>query len=352
MRPNKPQVAVVVAAWVAILCLIAFIVRAEDLPRTVNQQQSSICRVGPSTGVYIGDGVVVCAAHTVRGDRDGLVPLTLHGGGRVIGKIVEMFKTNDLAHLKIIRGRVNGLKGIRLSVANPTIGETVWRAGYVPDGRLLWHRGKVLSVTEQGKLVITPFSIGGQSGGPILNARGRLVGILYGSKRGKNGDNTTACTSIERIRKLLGIKTPVEEDESTAPRFFQRLRKGSCRVGEPCPAPGGITAKNLPEEIEVVYTPPEYPSQGNCSDAELAAQRAAGEAEKNRNELLRHTTRLANLESTLKETQLALQRTVGVVAVLRKELTLQTNYAQAKSGTLAFRMVLDRSGNVVKVIPR
>ena len=356
MRLTKWNWLFITIAWAVILWSLAFIVSADELPTVVNQQQSSICRVGPSTGVYIGDGRVVCAAHAVRGDRDGLVPLTLHKGEKVIGKIVEIFKTNDLAHLKIVKGRIQKARGIGLSAANPKVGETVWRGGYVPDGRLLWHRGKVQSVTEDGKLRITPFSIGGQSGGPVLNARGRLVGVLYGSNRGRNGNNTSACVSVERIRKLLGIKPPAEEDEPTGLRILERLRGGSCRSGEPCPAPGGITAENLPEEIEVVYATPEYPgqspAQGSCNDAELAAQRAAGEAEKNKNELLRHATRLSSLESTLKETQLALQRTVGVVEVLRKELTIQKTYAQAKSGKLAFRMVLDRSGNVVSVMPR
>lgn len=350
-----------VTFWL-IFCTLPSVGFTEGLPFKLRQQQPNVCKIKSSTGVYLGSGIVLAAAHTVDDDKDGLVDVIFHKGQTLTGKIIKLSKVQDLAYLSLQKPGLLKVRGVPLSVANAKAGDRIWKTGYVRGRGLVWHLGKVLKDRGNGEFSFSPYSVGGQSGGPVFTEDGRLIGNILKSARGRSGTNSTIGATIKTILGNLKVAAVENEDECRI-RLLQIFRgNGSCRIGEPCPPQGGIISDN-PSEILIDLIPPsetvidfpthpDKPTEGNCYEAELKAQRAMAESEKNKNELARQSKRLASLESSLKETQLMLQRTLGMVEVTQKELIIQKRVIEAKSGKLAFRMKLDRFGRVISVEPR
>ncbi|MDO5112842.1 MAG: serine protease [Planctomycetia bacterium] len=100
-------------------------------------------------------------------------------------------------------------KTIALGKTAPRQGEILLFAGYGPDGKYREGRGKLLGYCEVrgGKtsetLVVEGRARQGDSGGPILNSQGELVGVLWGT------DGRTVCgTYNQRIQRFTQSAFP------------------------------------------------------------------------------------------------------------------------------------------------
>jgi len=133
--------------------------------------------------------------------------------------------------------------------------------------------------------------------------------------------------------------------------LFQKLRNQQCNDNRVYPrnevvCPGGVCNPPVPTVFDPIdWIEPEPPV-----DIEIQTLRDDGEIARNKRELELQARRIATLEAQMRELQLSLQRTVGVVETIRRDVTIQGQ--SQRSGQLAFRLRLDRSGNVVSVEPR
>lgn len=99
-----------------------------------------------------------------------------------------------------------GIASIPLGKVAPKVGETLFYAGYGSTGQYQVCRGRVEGYcaaktgTPAEMLVITGTARQGDSGGPIVNAAGELVGVLWGT------DSRTVCgTYCGRITRFIRI---------------------------------------------------------------------------------------------------------------------------------------------------
>ena len=172
----------------------------------------AVCRISNTIagdGTYWGTGTVVDV------DRNAALILTCWhvfrpgtgqvgvclGGRCAIGRLVTVDPAWDLAAVEV---SAMGVRAVPIAGQSPRRGEQLTACGFghgtfrCAPGRL---RGYVATETAGTRetLEIAVAVRDGDSGGPVLNARGELVGVVWGSDRG-----ITAATCVGPIRRFLG----------------------------------------------------------------------------------------------------------------------------------------------------
>lgn len=188
---------------------------------------------GPSycAGVAVEPGLVVTAYHCV---ASGMRPAVRTKDGRqAIGRVVGVDPANDLALVT-----VEGLDLPILPVREepPVVGETVWALGHPfvtastgrLEGLLAWSASRGVVSAANAWFVQTDAPVNpGNSGGPLLDAEGRILGI--GSRK-IPGDGVAFYSRASAIAPLRadrprmsplggswGLGVGIVQDTRTAP---------------------------------------------------------------------------------------------------------------------------------------
>lgn len=110
----------------------------------------------------------------------------------------------------------NSTAAIPLAKTTPRVGDVLYYAGYGSDGRYVVKKGRlegfctVREGTAAETLVIAGNARQGDSGGPIVNEKGELVGVLWGT------DGRTVCGTYNgRIQQF--VRAAVNENRFPAP---------------------------------------------------------------------------------------------------------------------------------------
>ena len=161
----------------------------DDLTQTLTDLSAA---VGPSivgigsrlrgSGVVIGDGLVVTNAHNLRGDE---VTVTFADGRVTTGRLAGIDVDGDLA---VVAVETAGAPALTWSDADgPAVGAVVFGAAATPGGGARVTFGTVSAVERSfrgpggrrigGSIEHTAPLAPGSSGGPLLDATGRLVGL-------------------------------------------------------------------------------------------------------------------------------------------------------------------------------
>jgi hypothetical protein len=162
------------------------------------EQGSAIC-----AGVNLGGGRVGTAYHCVA--PGGRPRVTTRSGERAVGRVVAVDRGADLAVVEV----AIGAPALGLGVA-PAVGSEVWTLGHPlagdpPEGwfagTLRWSAalGVVSAVGEEALQVSAPVNPG-NSGGPVVDAEGRVVGIV---SRRLTGDGLGFAARAERLAALV-----------------------------------------------------------------------------------------------------------------------------------------------------
>jgi len=201
-EPTSPDSAVVAATYVSIEPGIDRLLRGDD-PRDLKElkalqrQQSKVAekvhRVTVNlqhgstqgSGVIINeDGYILTAAH-VAGKPKQRITVVLHDGRRVEGISMGVNRDNDAGLVRILKNRDDNNQPWA-HAALPAMDERLkvgqWciagghPGGWMPDRPSVIRVGRILRVTDT--TIVTDCSlIGGDSGGPLFDLQGKLIGI-------------------------------------------------------------------------------------------------------------------------------------------------------------------------------
>ena len=161
--------------------------------------------LGSGTLVAVNDrhGLVITNWHVVR-DGNGLVSVVFPDGFHSGATVLKADRDWDLAALAIWRPHV---APVRLASSVPRKGEQLTIAGY-GSGKFRMASGRCTQFVSPGRnlpfemLELSAQARQGDSGGPILNQRGELAGVLFGAAWGR-----TAGSHAGRVHKFLASVT-------------------------------------------------------------------------------------------------------------------------------------------------
>jgi serine protease Do len=160
-------------------------------------------RRGAGAGVLVGEGLVLTSNHVVARGRS--FQVTLDDGASYEARVLSRDPETDLALLSM---PANGHPSAVLSEGEPRPGELVFAFGH-PWGQRAVLTGGVLSAvtmarTPRGDIPVlrTDARLApGNSGGPLLNAAGEVIGLnamIFGGDQG-------IAIAASVIRKFLGM---------------------------------------------------------------------------------------------------------------------------------------------------
>ena len=238
---------------------------SDELAGAVERVASAIVTVHagdrrPASGVIWSEGVVVTAAHAVR--REEGIELGLADGSRAAADLAGLDAGTDLAVVKcgaarstaLERADLDALKVGQLAVAVARLSEHGVNASLGIIGGLgnAWRTWRGGTVEQLIRVAISLYP--GFSGGALLDARGRIVGInTAGLSRSSIAlPNTTVervtaellagvrGTALSRCGDAIGASAQVAAEQAGARRRRRRYRHGhgARRPRRACRRPG------------------------------------------------------------------------------------------------------------------
>jgi S1-C subfamily serine protease len=168
---------------------------------------------GHGSGVYIGNNLILTAAHVVVDAKDGMVKVKTERGNILTGEVLWSSKARDVALVRV-SGTV-GLKAATLSCQPPKPGDIIQARGNPLSVEFFSSWGHV----DGEQRTMGPWLVGvptdmtilpGMSGGPVFGTDGRVVGLAVGvlmAPAGFGGVSFTGATLIvpgSTICPLLG----------------------------------------------------------------------------------------------------------------------------------------------------
>jgi len=171
----------------------------------IDRTLPAIASVGGATGVVVKDGFVLTAGHVIRtlGRSDRARQITMHGGRRIaitpLGRNDRVdagllsFATGDGARVPAVdMGRSGRLRpGAWCLMFGHPGGARRWRPASV-------RLGRVLELRDDGSMVTDCPMQSGDSGGPVIDLAGRVVGI---NSRITSDLNTNIHVQIDAFRE-------------------------------------------------------------------------------------------------------------------------------------------------------
>jgi serine protease Do len=153
------------------------------------------------SGVHLGNGIILSCAHLGGPNAQIIFP----NNNAYNGTLVSADRDWDQAVYDIGQG-VNE-EWAPLASENPVLGEPLESGGYPGGGQQAWRLGKLVRFTSSSNssqyddfIVFTNAVTEGTSGGPVFNAKGEVVGVVWGSRQSENV-SYAQCTS--RTRRFL-----------------------------------------------------------------------------------------------------------------------------------------------------
>ena len=216
----------------------------EALVRVVNQyNKSGSVRQDKGSGTLIeedGRQWILTAAHIFR-EGIGKVFVTTQNGERIEAEVAVRNTLYDVVLLKL--NRRLSLRPVRLSQRAAIQGAPCIGWGFGQNGKLQGQPGTVVGYAMTNKsqthetLKTTGRAREGDSGGAILNEKGELIGLLWGT----DGQHTysTYCGRLQKIIDELKPtkEPPAQEPGASAPGYANNQKPSIPQYIPPHPSP-------------------------------------------------------------------------------------------------------------------
>ena len=184
---------------------------AQDTYRNCQTQSPAVVTVyaGNETGsgsIVSPDGLVITSNHVIK-DRASSQPIVARtaDGEQYRGRVIKVDTRNDLALLQL--DAQNQFPIVPLAIASDVqLGQSVCAIGS-PYGRPgVLSEGTLSLVRSNGDLQASIRLYPGNSGGPLLNPQGAMIGVNKAILESPSGKNTgiSFATNVQAVRNLLG----------------------------------------------------------------------------------------------------------------------------------------------------
>ncbi len=166
------------------------------------------------TGWWVNPSYIVTAAHVVNYQSNVAVTI-VRGSIRLSGTVVAADQQRDVAVIQVANSDKIAKHVLRLARQLPDYGETIYTIGYPSE--LLQIMGSVEKMSENPRVLSSAltwrdpyshiFEIGGitdagNSGGPVLDSSGNVIGLVSFALEGKAGTLYFA-SDVENIKAVL-----------------------------------------------------------------------------------------------------------------------------------------------------
>lgn len=170
-----------------------------DIAAWLNRTCMIQAGIGFGAGVWVDVDTILTAAHVVTSDAARKVPLSLNEitlttyDGKRISAASDWTITLDHPTDRAII-HAPGTGGSSVTFAAPQVGESVWTIGYPLAKPFYVSKGNVSEASmstlgEPGAFGLSVLDYPGNSGGPVINAKGELVGIVVAGMEAEPAPN-------------------------------------------------------------------------------------------------------------------------------------------------------------------
>jgi len=152
------------------------------------------------SGFFFGPGRIATNFHVIAG---AVVVKVINAAGDTIARVDSADAFDAQLDLAILRPPAGPTRGLQVETFYPDVGDQVWTYGSPKGLTGTMSDGIVSAVRERGGNMVLQISAPispGSSGGPVLNVRGRVVGVTKSSVRG--GQNLNFAIPA---RELAGL---------------------------------------------------------------------------------------------------------------------------------------------------
>ena len=196
---------------------------------------------GKGTGAIIeAEGLVLTSEHVIRKVRDGQVSLLTEQGLRYPGKVIAVDRDRDLALIKILSNQT--FTALPLADGKSLeIGEAVYALGDPFASLQTLIAGQLEQIKPTSYLATNLALSSGDSGGPLINAQGELIGV------------NRAVINLEG--ETWGLATPVQ----VVREFLEQARSGdfSSQSASESPRAVNLGITLVPGTLEIMKVEPE-----------------------------------------------------------------------------------------------
>ena len=182
---------------------------AFTVTKAVNAAAWSTCKIAVTdpdgkssngSGVYIGDRLVLTCAHAFdHGGTTGLVKFQQIKKYVYAFKLIKKNRKIDQALIELT-AIPNGIKGVKVAEKDPVRGEGLVLAGYQQGQTIEMKLGSNATLGEMTASKLSSIAVDGDSGGPVFNFRGELIGNLHSRSP---TDNRTVYVTCFKTRAFL-----------------------------------------------------------------------------------------------------------------------------------------------------
>lgn len=180
------------AVGALLVCLLGA-VAAADYQAGIPEQSAAVVKIGGCTGVCVSPaGLILSAEHC---GSQLTADFESHGRHQLEVVYDPPRNNRDEAVMYHVVGGTEGFPWVAIAGRRPRVGDEVWSIGWPSEGRSSkqWemHRGRITAVGAEGSWgmrtadgIRCDFAIfGGNSGGPLFNTEGQLIGLASTSDR-------------------------------------------------------------------------------------------------------------------------------------------------------------------------
>jgi len=266
-----------------------------------------------ATGAFVahGDQVVVLTCRHAFKAGAGQIAVMTADGRQFRATLISVDRAEDLAALAVA---TRPAQSLIVATEYPRGGEPVRGGGFGEKGQWRWItgacRGFVYADRSKSKAVCFAFAGGareGDSGGPVLNQRGELVGILWGTDDRETF--ATYCGAIAKFLACLPRQSPVASTPQPA-----AAGQGFPPPGSVAPGPASRSCDCSPVVAQIEALGKAWEGHRQAADKRMEAVAAA--VTKHGIAVNEQAAGAAELQQTIK----ALPKTIDEMAVALKAL--------------------------------